>query len=112
MDYVPVELEIDRYHNKGVGHLNSKEYGKALEMFKKEVDCYPDGCIGYWFIAKTLREMGKEKEARENYKVALGKAEKMRELGPEMIDKEMINAIRKDSDSLGGEKDSDTTEGK
>ena len=109
MDFVPVELEIDKYHNKGMGYFNAREYERALEMFKKEIDCDPEGCIGYWFIAKTLREMGKEEEARKSYDIALEKAEKMGELGSEMIDREMIDAIRKDSDSLGGEKDSACT---
>ena len=108
MDFVPVELEIDRYHNRGMGYFNAREWEKAIEMFKKEIDCDPEGCIGYWFLAKTLREMGKKEEARENYNIALGKAEKMREQGPEMIDKEMIDAIRKDSGSLEGKKDLDS----
>ena len=109
MDFVPVELEIDRYHNKGMGYFNSKEYERAIEMFKKEIDCDPEGCIGYWFLAKTLREMGKEEEARENYNIALAKAEKMSEQGPEMIDREMIEAIRKDLGSLGSKEDSAST---
>ena len=108
MDFVPVELEIDKYHNRGMGYFNAREWEKAIEMFKKEIGCDPEGCIGYWFLAKTLREMGKKEVARENYNIALGKAEKMREQGPEMIDEEMIDAIRKDSDSLEGKKDSDS----
>lgn len=109
MNFVPVELEIDRYHNRGVGYLNAREWKKAIEMFKKEIDCDPEGCISYWFFAKTLREMGKEEEARKYYNIALGKAEKMKELGPDMIDIEMIEIIRKDSDSLRSKKDSDST---
>ncbi len=108
-NFVPVELEVDRYHNKGMDYFDAKEYEKALEMFKKEIECDPEGCIGYWFLANTLREMGREEEARKNYAIALTKAEKMRELGPDMIDRGMIDAIRKDSNSLEVKEDSDST---
>lgn len=108
-DFVPVELEVDRYHNRGVGYFNAREWEKAIEMFNKEIDCDPEGCISYWFLAKTLREMDRVEEARKYYNIALEKAEKMRALGPDMIDIEMIDAIRKDSDSLGSKKDSACT---
>jgi len=37
MDFVPVELDVDRYHNEGIAYLNAREYEKAVEMFKKEI---------------------------------------------------------------------------
>lgn len=100
MDLVPVELDVDKYHNLGVGYLDAKKYNKAIKMFKKEIRCIPEDCLGYWFLAKTLRAMGKEEEARENYDIALRNAKKMEEQGPDMISPVILKELREEAGSL------------
>ncbi len=100
-DFVMAEMDVDRYHNKGVGYLNAKKYEEAAEMFRKEIGCQSGGELGYWFLGRALQAMGKKEDAKKNYGIALKKAEEMNQQYPDSVDKESIDDIKKDIASLG-----------
>jgi len=95
-EFTMVEMDVDKYHNKGVKYLNAKKYKKAVTLFKKEIECEPTGSLGYQFLGQTFQAMGNIKEARNNYEIALSKAEEMYRRYPEYMDKEIIDDIKKD----------------
>ena len=98
-DFVMAEMDVDMYHNKGVGYLNDKKYEEAAEMFRKEIGC-PGGELGHWFLGRALQAMGKKEEAKKNYEIALKKAEEMNRQYPDSVGKESIDNIKKDIASL------------
>lgn len=99
-EFVAVELEVDKYHNKGVEYLDSGKYEKAIEMFKKEIECDPSSDIGYHFLGKALKAVGRKEEARKNFEIALKKAQQMQEKFPGQVDKEVFEEIKEDIASL------------
>jgi len=101
-EYILVELEIDRYTNKACRYLEKKKYAKAIEYFNKAIECDPGDSTGYWYLGQTYQEMGNKEEARKNYEIALKNIrQRYKELGPEMVDKELIDEMAKDLASLG-----------
>lgn len=104
-EYLAVEMDVDRYHNKGVKYLDVKKYERAAEMFEKEIECEPSNDIGYHFLGKTLQAMGRKEEAKKNYQIALKKAEEMDRRYPGDVDKEVFEEIREDLKSLEAEED-------
>ena len=99
-DFVMAEMDVDMYHNKGIGYLNAKEYEKAAEQFRKETECQSGGELGYWFLGRAMQAMGKKEEAKKNYEIALKNAEKMNQQYPDSVGKESIDNIKKDIASL------------
>ena len=100
-EFVAVEMDVDKYHNKGIKYLNAKKYKKAIEMFTKEIACEPTCDIGYHSLGQTFQAMGNIEEAKKNYAIALNKAEDMYRRHPEHTDKGIIDEIKKDLASLG-----------
>lgn len=105
-EFLIVEMDVDKYHNKGVKYLDARKYEKAIEMFKKEIECDSEGSLGYHFLGQTLQAMGKTDEARKNYEIALKNAHQMYRRHPDDFDKEIIDEIEKDVTTLGEQKDS------
>jgi tetratricopeptide (TPR) repeat protein len=66
-EFVAVEMDVDKYHNKGIKYLNAKKYKNAIEMFTKEIACEPDCDIGYHSLGQTFQAMGNIEEAKKNY---------------------------------------------
>jgi tetratricopeptide (TPR) repeat protein len=99
-EFVMAEMDVDMYHNKGVGYLHAKKYEEAAEMFRKEIGCQSGGELGYWFLGKALQAMGKKEEAKKNYEIALKNAEQMNRQYPDSVGKESIVNIKKDIASL------------
>lgn len=104
-EFVAVELDVDKYHNKGIKYLTAKRYENAIEMFTKEIACDPACDIGYHSLGETYQAMGNIEEAKKNYEIALNKAEDMYRRHPEHTDKEIIDEIKKDLASLEKRKD-------
>lgn len=100
--FVIGESEIDKFHNRGINYLDNKEYEKAIEMFTKEIESDPKGFCGYYDIGNVYKETGDLKQAKEYYEKALSNAEIMYTATPPMIDRPIIEMIKKDLESLGG----------
>lgn len=100
LKFIPVELDVDVYHNKGIEYLEKKEYNKAIEMFKKEIECDRDGFIGYWCLGKALAGAIDNKSAIENYEIALRNIRRIAKLYSKDVDERIIESIRKDLKSI------------
>lgn len=98
---IPVEAEIDKYHNKGIDYLDNKEYEKAIEMFTKEIGCDPKGFCGYRDLGKVYKKTGDLKQAKEYYEKALRNAMLMYAATPPMIEEPVIEIIKEDLKSIG-----------
>ena len=99
---VACEADIDRYHNKGVDYLEKKKYDKAVEMFKKEIECDSGDFLGYWCLGHVYKEMGEMKEARRHYEIALSNALSKNDKYPGSVDKSILKEIKKDLAGIKG----------
>lgn len=108
-EFTMVEMDVDKYHNKGIEYLNAKKYKKAIALFEKEIECEPGASsIGYQSLGQTYQAMGDIERAGKNYKIALEKAEEVYRRYPEYIDKRAIDDIKKDLASLEKQKNTDS----
>lgn len=97
---IPVELDLDIYHNDGEMYLECEEYEKAIEMFKKEIECDPNYNLGYHSLGNTYQKMGRIEEARKNYLIAIKNTERMMKEYPGEVDESIIEEMRQDLESL------------
>lgn len=76
--------KIKSLHYLGLSHAEEKSHGKAIEAYRKALllhsqlkgDRHPDTLVHQLNLARTLDSSGKEKEAEDLYKDAVGTASK------------------------------------
>lgn len=105
---VPVELPVDKYHNRGIAYLEDGEYEKAIEMFIEECNCQPWCNIGHHYLGKTLQKIGYKANARDCYERALNLLREWNREFPDDKDELSEKEILADLKSLDEETDAIT----
>ena len=94
--FLPVETEMDYWHNQGCKYLWKKKYRKAEALFKKMTEFAPDDYLGYQRLGDVYKEQGDKKEARKYYESALQNAERSKKKHPRYMSQERIEEIKQE----------------
>jgi len=101
-DLLPVETELDYWHNQGCKYLWKKKYRKAEALFKKMTEFAPEDYLGYQRLGDVYKDLGDKKEARRYYGQALQNVEKIKKKYPKYVSPECIEEIRQELLALRG----------
>jgi hypothetical protein len=72
----PVDVPEAALNQLGYQLLNRKRGGDAIEVFRKNIELFPESANVYDSLGEALEQAGKLEEARENYRQAVARAEK------------------------------------
>lgn len=97
---IPVDSELDWYHNEGLGYFWEKKYDQAIEMFKKEIELDELDFLGHWNIGKIYKETGKKAEALSYYEIALKHVKEQKRNMPDSVDPSVIMDLKKELTEL------------
>lgn len=97
---IPVETEMDIWHNDGCKYWRKKKYEKAIELFSKMIEYDKGDFLGYERLGAVYKETGEIDKAIENYKIALNNAKERAREHPDWFDKSIFENIEKELKEL------------